>query len=1218
MVINDPTDNDIDELMKTLYPSGDILEEMCATSYSSKYAVPEKKIEGGDDADLDRSAEEVVQQLPQEYFTEDYDPLGSHLEEVSSWGDDNLIERFMNKIEATDTDKDVIIGLMTSMIDANYDELMECTRKVGVIESDLCRAGIQVNNGRRNIRSAMEVIRNGAVKINALQAKRQKVLGIAETIKSLKAVKDIHKAMLNSITTGEVGKAAEFARSVVECLRTDSFDSFSSLKSIGESMQKNICTIRQKTDKALNRLCCRKFTSLDYENIVRSYLILDYLSESMKISLHSDNGNDADDDDAFYYDSTGCMDGLAQRVTRFQLEDIDACLHSSVMEYIYSSQQKKQQAAEELAVAGSFVPMQLGDIVDLTEIPLKLLYRRLPSELVAPCVTRTCELLADVIHTHFLVTQWHNAPFDAQNHDWKFLHRRTVDPQQDFMFADESEGEEDTIGQDSKKGAGGFNFDEESDENENNDNEDERDSDGIILYGKNNSNNPFGDEIDETIDLQAATGPAGLVRDTPKTSGSSKKLQRHLKEMNRSQKLSESVKSSILLAYQQQSEKADVDENTSRLVRLNGVKLAITHQNLIQSRTLLWEELLKALVDMLNITSITSAVKTDDFLAMICALNAMVGLGREFSGSESKTLKLCIERKSSEYLQNYHKESFQMNRLLIDNENWMNVPVNLASRGGILGIIETNVSRDIQVSSALSPSQSRLASYVQTQLSSSIGARPRTETELSANASIADFSPRNRTSSLATSSVAEEEITTPSSAGRVAENANGNTVDETTAGAMSGALSLQHESIFQMFCDLEGASPFHFGSKASVSKEVSSEELAYTSRSENGADQSSLASASAAVTEDGFLTILRDLIAASAAAGTSRRAMEQSSSMVVTQSALNGMTKYVAKYLHLMYIMPTLSAQIFACIRQLFDFYMCAVFYGFVPNEEKNKFLAKPTKMNSTAPDQSKDFEVIYSYIEHTMKEYVLQLFSGHTEELQEQQPSNQEGTGEDDEIPNDSTSSAGHESSTTGGDGAMESSGFTTRDSSSNNNVQQAASSSSFASSSSTSPLPKPENSLMSPVMTPSRSFNNASGIFSKDGTTTTTTAISQTTNSSTEQTRGGVIMSSLLSVPMLVAESGKENCFALNERIVAAESCCFVAKILDDVQSVLKRLLAGEGRETLKACMEYISSMQIVASQLRSLVYKSICPVLLKQTMVRMDCSFVCYTCTVLHLFN
>lgn len=73
----------------------------------------------------DLLSQEVVEGLKIEYYTPNYDPLIDHLLEISSWkeeyGDDNdiLTEKFMSKIEETDTDKDVIIGILTTKVVAS-------------------------------------------------------------------------------------------------------------------------------------------------------------------------------------------------------------------------------------------------------------------------------------------------------------------------------------------------------------------------------------------------------------------------------------------------------------------------------------------------------------------------------------------------------------------------------------------------------------------------------------------------------------------------------------------------------------------------------------------------------------------------------------------------------------------------------------------------------------------------------------------------------------------------------------------------------------------------------------------------------------------------------------------------------------------------------------------------------------------------------------------
>jgi hypothetical protein len=114
---------------------------------------------------------------------------------------------------------------------------------------------------------------------------------------------------------------------------------------------------------------------------------------------------------------------LAQRVLRFLQEDIESCLHTSIVEFLYESQHKREIAAKEMDMKKYFSPMALGDIIDLADAPLSDLYSLVTPDLSAECFVRTAEFLVEVVHTHYLITQWHLSPFDPKNEDVEYLHR---------------------------------------------------------------------------------------------------------------------------------------------------------------------------------------------------------------------------------------------------------------------------------------------------------------------------------------------------------------------------------------------------------------------------------------------------------------------------------------------------------------------------------------------------------------------------------------------------------------------------------------------------------------------------------------------------------------------------------------------------------------------------------------------------------------------------
>lgn len=940
--VNFDNKGELDEQMRSLYMSPADIDRKCAESVSS-YAstVPRKSVstlakdteEENSSAinnelssSCEKSPESVVDGLPIEYFSQDYDPIAPHLVEISTWEDDEMIEKFMNKIEEADTDKDVIIGHLTTMIDANYNDLMDCMRSIQSIDLDLCRAGIQIGHGRQRIRSACDIIHSGAIKVKGLHTKRGKFQKMSETIRSLQALKGIHRSMLSNINTGEVGKAANHAKSVLECLQSESYDKFEALKSIGHSTEKCIITIRQKSDKALKRLCGRKFTGADYDNIMTAYILLDHMCDTMDMDMYDVADKMQDSAASFYFDSVGCIDGLAQRISRYQLDDIDDCLHTAVTEYIYAAQLKTFKGASELDVVGNYLQQQMGtgEFEDIVEVPLNMLYRQITADVIAPCVVRSCELLAEVVHTHFLLTQWHRAPFDPRNGDSAFLHRQPLDvsPVQPEVTSiavlnvktsraspSSRHNSSNALGSSSKVVAAQEHHSE------------------IIDLGKEFHDEESDGEAhddDEDGDESVVEGDAALSA-----------LASTYRKMSQVEStLSEELTSSIMTSFTQHfphilHKDMDKDhlphismgENVSAKELLSttgnpdcGLKLAMVFDRLQQSRAILWEEILRSLVSMLNMMTFTSEVKIEDFLAMAWALNNMVELGREFCGSHSKVLINTLQEKSQEYFHNFHCESFQMIRDMLEAESWQSVPIDMESSGGVLGIIKSTLIRDAARSGRICFNSSAAAGT--------------SDVDAGSNGS-------------GTSGVATEE-------------------SESAAAATS---SPAPPATILMRFGTEG-NPFHFMSNTGsnvvpdIAATLHSSKFKSPAPSLNGG----AAAEEHAVTDierkelRSFWKLLRNT--PGEASSKSKRAAEQQAYTVVTQTALNGVAKYVAKYLHLMYLLPASSKGIFDNLCQLFDYYLCAVFNGFMPFDERQKFMAEQTKANAPAPITSTEFEV--------------------------------------------------------------------------------------------------------------------------------------------------------------------------------------------------------------------------------------------------------------------
>jgi hypothetical protein len=80
---------------------------------------------------------------------------------------------------------------------------------------------------------------------------------------------------------------------------------------------------------------------------------------------------------------------------------------------------------------------------------------------------------------------------------------------------------------------------------------------------------------------------------------------------------------------------------------------------------------------------------------------------------------------------------------------------------------------------------------------------------------------------------------------------------------------------------------------------------------------------------------------------------------VLTQTCLNGLARYTGRYLQLMYLLPGTAPDIFTSLCSLYDYYLCAVYCGFVPLERQT--ILKGGSNNrpaAAAPDRKQEFEV--------------------------------------------------------------------------------------------------------------------------------------------------------------------------------------------------------------------------------------------------------------------
>ena len=1012
-----------DDAIRSLYVDPDLLEKKCLLVSEGHSSIGEEYNDEEEERKRDmekrhqdliastsatKTPDGVIGSMSDDYFQAEFDPVHLLVKEISAWDESKANENFMKSIEACDTDKDMVIEKLSVLVEKNYPALMECMIDVDTIDVNMSKALVQISGARRGMTSSSQKLAAGSMKISNLNKQKDQVNLLMDVANSLKDIKSVHHSMVSHILTGDTGKAAECAFSLLQSIHVDNYKQFVALDGYEQSIQKNIYTVRQKTDKALLRLCSRKFASSDYSNIIKTYLLLDSMGQNMGVELIDLSEQATANTPEILLDTFGCMDGLSNRIYRFQVEDIEACLRTAVLEFIYAGVQHRSKLYKNMGPVMSIDSNNSSNMLELEDLPLEELYTKLIQEMTIPCIVRSCELLADVVHTHYLITQWHCSPFDQRNSDTEFLHRCPID-------------------------LNDVNFD--------------------ALFGEDDDES---DGIEEEHEVDISEGKEEV---SPRTNSHNKC--RSLSFSMRGQ-LSSERKESILSAFlsnfgnksNENNENGDAcddaHEEQSKLKRLQGAQLTVAFQSLTSCRSALWEELITALAKALNSISLTSSIALDDFLNMSWAINAMIKLGEEFCESSSKALRTCLEYKSKEYYAHLHSESFHVLKEMVDADTWRNVPIRLEEMGGILGVIKQSILTRSDSKSRKNVSGLQKIVGMSHDLKIPISLKINQNEEKSDVPSLLVFFAKHGNPlhfmTLLDSDDEDDE-----------DNENDEEDDDEEDG--------NKEDIVKA----------NANKKKTEDPSVPSENTTNTTSDKTNKLNSDFLSI--LLEEDNKDKSMRK-----------RKGANQSTSMVVTRSSLNGLARCAGRYLQMMHLMPSAAAHIFGGLCQLFDLYICNVFHGFIPAVEREKFLAKKTKMISQAPDQEKDYEALELYLERALSEVIKYM--------------------KIDETKSDSKD-------------PMESTGF---------------------------------NWETVPV-------------------------------------------SSILQMPGVIENCDGTSFFGLNARIVAAESCWFAATILLEIKSKLSLLLPDSYKAS---CDKYVSQFQLISSQLRALIYRSICPQLIESNMI------------------
>ncbi|CEG50104.1 Uncharacterized conserved protein [Plasmopara halstedii] len=329
--------------------------------------------------------EEVLEALDARYFTASFDPVAHMLEHMPE--SKNELDVFLRtEISAVDIAKDVIVTKLQDEVRANYSALVQGMKVVQDVDLDLVRAHVHVKNGRRLLATAKSNLILSSLEIVKTKRNRDRVCEIiylgSQIVQLLSDMKEMNLAFQEHRFISAVDICVDLRKR----LSRKELEGVSILRDIRPQLQDFIPLLRAQFDHSLRKVA-EKFDLFEYKELLQAYITLADHSENLGFEFSSITLNDV---------LSKIPDIIVRSIDDMTVE----CMHQV------------------------FEPKSLEKYrPDIKNV--KRLYER----------------LTDLMHTYYLLVQWHRDPFNSLSDDIAYLHRCGIDDDDDN---DDDSDEEDS------------------------------------------------------------------------------------------------------------------------------------------------------------------------------------------------------------------------------------------------------------------------------------------------------------------------------------------------------------------------------------------------------------------------------------------------------------------------------------------------------------------------------------------------------------------------------------------------------------------------------------------------------------------------------------------------------------------------------------------------------------------------------------------------------
>ncbi|KDO60321.1 hypothetical protein CISIN_1g001240mg [Citrus sinensis] len=211
---------------------------------------------------------QVVEDLEEDFYEEDFDPVSHILEHIPP--EENDLEYFEKQAALRLAQLDRVSELLSRQVMEHHEVMVKGMNLVRELEKDLKVANVICMNGRRHITSSINEVSRDLI-VNTNSKKKQALLDMLPILTELCHACDMQLALESLVEEGNYCKAFQVLSEYLQLL--DSYSQLSAIQEMSRGVEVWLGRTLQKLDSLLLGVC-QEFKEEAYINVVDAYALI--------------------------------------------------------------------------------------------------------------------------------------------------------------------------------------------------------------------------------------------------------------------------------------------------------------------------------------------------------------------------------------------------------------------------------------------------------------------------------------------------------------------------------------------------------------------------------------------------------------------------------------------------------------------------------------------------------------------------------------------------------------------------------------------------------------------------------------------------------------------------------------------------------------------------------------------------------------------------------